>query len=977
MSSPTNITTTAVRIFIFLFLGLLAGTAGAFGQTFTTAGSVVDSATHRPVSGATVTLTSLRDTTVKHSTSTDATGNFTISSIRAGNFRLRISSVGFREIQKSITLRNAGDNIGALTMVQKPIVLGGLDVVGEAPPVVQNKDTTEYNASAFKTSKDATAEDLVTKMPGVVVTNGSVQAQGETVQQVLVDGRPFFGADPTLALRNMPPEVIDKVQVFDKLSDQAQLTGFDDGNSVKTMNIVTRRDRRQGQFGKASGGYGSDDRYSTSGAVNFFNNDERISLIGLSNNVNQQNFSVQDLLGVMSGGNQGPGGPGGGGFGGGGNRQRNPGGGGFQMGGGGGPGGNSIGNFLVNQQSGVASVNSAGVNVADSVGGTLYANGSYFFNYSDNDNPQTIRRQYLLSQDSTSLYNAQNQAEVKNFNHRVNIRAEYSPDTSNSFIFTPQLLFQRNRSTTALTGINTTFADSFISEAQNTNPVLTYGYNLGGHIVFRHKFSTPGRSVSIDVGATGNQKNSSTSLSSTDTYAPPSNVNDTTINQQTTGSTDGYTVSSNIAYTEPLWSNSLLQISYAPSYTKNTSNSRVFSLDQTAGLFDLLDTALSNSFDNTYVTENGGLSYRLRGSSFNFMAGLSYQISELHGQETYPTSVLTEKTFYTLLPNAMLNIQLSNRRSSLRMFYRASTAAPSISQLQDVVDNSNPLFLTTGNPNLQQSVTHSLLTRITLASPENAQSLMLFLYGAFTRSYIGNSTIVALHDTVLPGNIPGDPRDNIRLSTGAQITSPMNLDGYWNGRAFVTYGFPIGLIKSNLNVNGGFTFTRTPGMVNNQLNDANVFALSPGFVLGSNISEDFDFTLAYSPAYNIARNTLQSSLDNNYFTHTATVRVSTLFWEGIVIRSDLSHNLTSGLGSGLDENILIWNATVGKKLFANQQGEIALTVYDILNQNRSITRTITDTYTQDATSKVLTRYVLLTFSYALRQYQPPRNEFGG
>jgi hypothetical protein len=950
---------------VFILLAISPGS----GQVFSTAGAVVDSANRRPVSGATVTLISTRDSTVRHSTATDQSGTFTLSSIQPGNYRLKISSVGFREIQKTVTLRTAGDNIGTLTMAQKPVMLGGVDVVGEAPPVVQKKDTTEYNASAFKTSKDASAEDLVTKMPGVVVNNGTVQAQGENVQQVLVDGRPFFGTDPTLALRNMPSEVVDKVQVFDKLSDQAQLTGFDDGNSMKTMNIVTRRDRRQGQFGKFSGGYGSDSRYTTGGAVNFFNADQRISLIGLSNNINQQNFSAQDLLGVMGGG----GGQGGGGFGGGGGggRQRRPGGGnqggGGFGGGGGGQGGAGMSNFLVGQQNGISSANSVGLNFADSIGGKVYTNGSYFFNYTDNDNPQNIQRQYLLSQDSTSLYHEDHQAEKKNFNHRINLRTEYSPDTSNAVIFTPQLLFQRNRSASSLTGTNSTVADALISQTQNNNPVFTDGYNLQGHLVYRHRFPTAGRSVSVDLGASQNRKTNASSLSSIDLYADPSSKNDT-IDQQSAGTTNGYTLSTNVAYTEPLWSNSLLQLTYAPSYTKNSSDTRVYTFDQLAGSFADLNRALSNSFENSYTTQNGGLGFRLRGQSINFTTGISYQIAALHGEQTYPGSRLIEKTFYTILPEAMLNIQLSNRRS-MRLFYRASTTAPSISQLQNVVDNSNPLFLTTGNPELRQSVSHSILTRLSLANPENAQSLMLFLFAGYTKDYIGNSSFIARHDTTAPGGV--------HLNSGAQITSPVNLDGNWNCRTFLTYGFPIGLIKSNLNLNGGLTFTRTPGLVNHALNEASVYALSPGFVLGSNISENFDFTISYTANYNIGRNTLQSTLDNTYFTHTAGVRLATIFWEGVVIRSDLSHSLTNGLSAGLDQNILIWNASLGKKLFENQRGEILLTVYDILNQNHSINRTITDTYIEDATSKVLNRYFLLTFTYSLRQFQPPRNEFGG
>ncbi len=261
-------------------------------------------------------------------------------------------------------------------------------------------------------------------MPGVTVDkNGTVTAQGETVKKVTVDGRDFFGDDATATLRNLPAEVIDKIQVFDKLSDQAQLTGFDDGNTTKSINIVTKKDMRSGNFGRLFAGYGTDDRYSAGGNVSFFNNARRISLIGLTNNVNQQNFSSQDLLGVTSTGNRGGGG---------------------QRGGGG--GGNFRGgsnNFTVGQQNGIAKTNAFGINYSDAWGKKVDVTGSYFFNNSNTSNNQSVSQQNIITKDSSTYYDENTLSDNKNYNHRVNFRLTYRIDSSNTIIANIQPQFSK------------------------------------------------------------------------------------------------------------------------------------------------------------------------------------------------------------------------------------------------------------------------------------------------------------------------------------------------------------------------------------------------------------------------------------------------------------------------------------------------------------------------------------------------------
>ncbi len=555
---------TKITFFPFLIILLLIP-AELSAQTASIRGKVVESKTKTPLPGAHVKLINSDDPTETFITSTDDNGVYKFSGIGMHPYTLEATFVGFNMYAKTVRVDNQTMELADLLMIQTPIQMVEVDVEGSPPPSIQKADTTEFNAGAFKTNPDATAEDLVGKLPGVIVTNGTYTAQGEVVQQVLVDGKPFFGSDPTVALRNLPADAIAKIQIFDQMSDQAQFTGFDDGNSVKTLNIITRQDKRKAQFGKVYGGYGDDDRYNAGGSGNYFHDGTRVSAIGLSNNINQQNFSTQDLLGVVGNTNQ----SGGFGFGAGGGG-RGGGGGGFAGGGGGGPGGagGNVSNFLVGQQNGVATTNSIGLNYSDTWGGHLTVNGSYFYNLTNTVNDQKLHMQYFPTPDSSTFYDENSDANSKNGNHRVDMRLEYSTDTLNSIIDLPKLYFQNNNSTSALNGVSTLSTRDSINQTLNDNNANTNGDNLSNHIVLRHKFDLPGRTISLDLGTSYNEKRGTTLQQATSKYYQSMLTTVDTLNQQTPLFTDGYTISPRLAYTEPLGTISLLQFTYNPSVLK-------------------------------------------------------------------------------------------------------------------------------------------------------------------------------------------------------------------------------------------------------------------------------------------------------------------------------------------------------------------------------------------------------------------------
>ena len=912
-------------------------------------GKLLDKADESPLASATIRVSAIDDTTVKRSTVTRRDGSFEIPDLRAMSYRVQISFVGYGQLTKTIVLNAGNADMGTIYLWKDATVLKDVIIRTTIPPTTQKGDTIQYNASQFKVYPDANVEDLVKKMPGITVDNkGAVTAHGESVQKITIDGREFFGDDATAALRNLPAEIVDKIQVFDRLSDQAQFTGFDDGNTTKAINIISHADMRNGQFGRIYAGYGTDDRYSAGGNVSFFKGDRRISLVGLTNNINQQNFSTQDLLGVTSSQNRG----GGRGYrGGGGNRG----------GGGGGPQGNfgSSNNFLVGNQDGISKTNSFGINFSDIWAKKLTFTGSYFYNNSNTANDQLLNRQYFLTGDSSQFYKETSLSQNKNYNHRVNMRIDYKIDSFNSILITPTLSFQNNNSIDNTIGANSYNPSDLISQSINQNTASTSGYSLNNNILYRHSFHKRGRTISFGLNTGLNRKDGTNYLEAINQYYKVGTGLDDTLKQFTDQFNNGYQVSANVVYTEPVGKQSQLQLNYNPSFSGSKADQETFHYDFGDAKYSLFDSSLSNKFDNQYNRQVGGVSFRHGNRDKMFSAGLSYQYASLASEGVFPFPTSINKSFSNILPNAMLRLKLS-AKSNLRLFYRASTSPPSISQLQNVISNTNPLLLSTGNPDLQQQYTHLVSTRYSYTNTLKSTSFFANVFMQTTHDYVGNATYIAQSDSVLT--------PTITLYKGSQLAKPVNLNGYLNLRSFFTFGMPLKFIRSNLNWNAGFSYVKSPGIINNTANVSNSYTYSGGAVLASNISEYVDFTLSYSGNFNVVKNSIQPQLNDNYFMQSTGMVINLLTKKGWLFQNSLTNQYYKGLTDGFNQNYWLWNISAGKKFLKDQKGDLRLTIFDLLKQNRSITRNATDTYVEDVQNTVLRQYFMLTFTYKLKNF---------
>ncbi|GAA4445467.1 TonB-dependent receptor [Pontibacter saemangeumensis] len=910
---------------LLLTLCLLITAFQGFAQSAALSGTVKSAVGASALPGATVLLSNPATEAPPTATITDSEGNFRFERVAPGQYNLQVNYLGFQNLSQPVKMEGVSQNLGTLQLQEESTAIKEVQVVGRVPLGTQKGDTAVYNAGAFKTAPDASAEDLVTKMPGVTIQDGKVQAQGEDIKQVFVDGKRFFGDDADAALRNLPAEVIDNVEIFDRRSDASQMSGFDDGNREKTMNIVTKKDRRSGQFGKVSAGYGTDQRYMVGAAVNFFNNDRRITVTGLTNNINMLDFSVGETPGGGMRGRRG-------GWGGG-------------------------------TPNGIITTNTIGVNYSDMWGEKMEASGNYSFTSREYDQSRYTFRDYVQAayagQEYTEDVNSVNTENV----HRFNMRLDYKMNERNRLLITPNISIQQNSVSSSLFG-QTLWDEGMLNETENNSESDRANYNFNNNIYYSHSFEKEGRTFSTRLNGNYSAGNGDSYLLSNTIFTDNAAQNEYR-NQFTNTDRTGYSWEGNVSYTEPVGENSRVQLEYEIGNRVDDSDRLTYNFLQDLGTYSALDTILSNTFKSEYLTQEGEIGYQYNTDQVRMQVEVEYQEAKLQNDQVFPETYNLNRTFGSILPSAQLEYKFSETRT-LFLDYRADTDAPSIDQLQDVIDYSNTLQVSVGNPNLDQSFENRLMMRYRNFDKETNKVFFAFLMGSLTQDYVTNSTLLVQDSLRLS--------DDIVLGSGATLSRPVNLDGYWNVRSFFNYGQPVNFINSNFNVNGGFGYSRMPGLIINQeretneVNYANETNFRLGVSLSSNISEKIDFNISTRSSFSLVDNTLLTQQNNNYFNQSTQLRYNWIFWKGLVYRTELNHQFNSGLSEGLDNNFVLWNMSIGKKIFKNQKGEVSLSVNDLLNQNVSVQRNVRSNYVEDVQTNILQRYFMLTFTYNIRNF---------
>ncbi|TXK45787.1 outer membrane beta-barrel protein [Pontibacter qinzhouensis] len=909
-------------------------------QNASVLGAVKSKEADETLPGASILLLRLSDST-KVTTITDKEGAFRLEKVPAGAYQLLIQYIGYKTFRQNLQVQQRDLNLGQLLLEVEATTMKEIEVVGQIPLGEQKGDTTIFNAAAFKVAPDASAEDLVTKLPGVVIVDGKIQAQGEEVRQVLVDGKRFFGEDADAALRNLPAEVIENIQIFDKKSDQAEFSGFDDGNRAKTINIVTKPNRRQGQFGKVAAGVGTNERYMAGASVNAFKGDRRFTFTGISNNINMQDFSAGEAPGGGMRGRRG------------------------QRGGGNSGGGGA--------SSGISTINNFRVNYNDVWGEKIETSGTYAYTNNRNNNNTSQFRDYI----NTSYLNQETYNNSYNTNtsagHQFNFRLEYKINDRNRILITPSMSTTTTDAFSRSSGVSlydtlfaaaTEFEDALYnqavlnrSETANTSDNGSYSFN--NNINFSHRFIKPGRTISGSLSTSYSLTDGSVFRENTveDAQRPDRNVD---LDQQIATERNNLSWRTNVAFAEPVGEKGRLQLEYQYSNRTDDSERLTYDLVEQTGLYDFFNPYYSNSSVSDYLTHEAKSSYQYNSEKVRVQLETQYQLANLQNKRVYPTEYEMNTTFHRVLPTAQLEYKFSKTKN-LQLDYRTNTNAPSITQLQDVLDNTNPLRFRIGNPNLVQAYQHNMNLRYRSFNAETNRVFSAFITGSLVNNFITNSTSDAA-----PADVPA----GVEILRGAQIIRPVNLNGNWNTRAFLSYGQPLKALKTNLNITGGVGYTRTPGLINNELNFSNTTNYRLGTSLSSNISEKIDFSLSSNGSYNVVTNSVASreGANNNFFNQSTQLRASVSFWKGLVYRTELAHQLNAGLSSGYNTSFTLWNMSLSKKMLKNQRGELSLSVNDVLGENLSIQRNINTNYIEDVQSTVLQRFFMMTFSYNIRKF---------
>lgn len=917
-----------IRVSIIL-LFFFATTNLTFSQS-TISGRVVDQVTKETLPGAYVFVKSEFGETIS-STFTDGAGKFSFQRPTINTYNVEVSFVGYSKFTKTIENFD-GVNIGDIEISEDGELLETFEIKAQVLTGEVRGDTVAFNANAFKTRPQANADELISKMPGVLIRNGTIEVQGEVVGRVLVDGEPFFGENPAVAMANIPVEIIDKIEFLDQRSDQAVLTGFDDGNTTKTINIITKKEVKSGLFGRISGGYGTDNNYIATGSLNSFNGTRRTTVLGLTNNINQQNFSSDDLSGAL-GENGG-------------------------QAGGRGRGGNAL---QTRERDGITVTNAIGVNFSDKFDqGKAKFTGSYFFNDNRNTLNRTSSRTYILPSDSLQIYNQDTRNTNESQRHRLEFRLDYDLSERSAIIWRPRLSYAVSQSR------NETIAQNLFDPSNPINEInnVTLGDNkwmsFDNDFTYRYKFAKEGRVLSTNVTSRLNESKRNSRLTSVNTDFGTSQVDSLIQNSFSNANNLNYRVS--LDYSEPLNENSQIRLQYRIGNDIGKTDQDVLQRQAESSFFEL-DSALSNQFENRYLQQQSGIGYRFNNKKFRIFTSLDYEVSKLNSDRLFPGFENTQRTFVNWIPRAVINYNLS-KQTNIRIDYRASTDAPSIRQLQSLIDNRNPIQIFAGNPDLVQEYQQRLFARIRRVDTESSRSFFMFVSGSKRNDYLGNSTFIAAQDTLIDGDV--------LLRQGGQFNRPINLDGFWDARSYVSFGFPVSLIKSNINLSTRVNYSNRPGIINDRLNINKNTSIGQGIGLSSNISERVDFNFNTEGNYTLVRSSLQERLNNNFYTQNTRIDFYWQFLGGLFVSTNINNQIYSGLGEAFDRSIWLVNADVGYRFGANEKLEVKLSIFDLLNQNTSISRNVTDVFIQDERTQVLTQFFMLSLTYNLRSFSGAR-----
>ena len=957
------------RIFLALVALLTALTVSA--QNYKVSLQLQDATTGESVGFATVSLAPEKG---QHKyTLSDDSGKAVIEKVRAGKYTVKAELMGYISWEKVVDVK-ADMDLGGVKMDQDRQVLDAASVSAVGNPIVIKKDTVEYNASSFKISDDNMLVDLLKKLPGIEVgEDGSITSNGETITKITIEGKTFFLDDPQLATQNIPAKLVEKVKVVKKKSEQAEFTGIDDGEDETVIDLSVQKGMMNGVFGNVMAG-GGHDIPSSSKAMNDwrwqgafmggrFTEKSQLSIIANANNTNNRGFN--DLAGNMMG----------------------------NMMGGGGMMGRGMGGWGGNN--GITTSWMGGINGNwDLLGDKMQLGANYLYNGSIIDVKENTYKETYRDDGSTLISNTDGLSNRFTDGHRFGVRLEHKFSENTSILFQPQFNFGRGRYTQQSEfDTDTRLADGTENKTNSgftNNTGSNNNWSTNGFLLLRQRLGLPGRTLSVNATwrLSNNVLNSlNQSLTNTAFDASGNPTASTEVNQRIEQSSKNQSVGARLVYTEPLGGNFYLEGSYNINYAVSESNKLVYNSGAydwgtdpfTLGMGALAYTTAGETLDDTYtnkiinrnLNQNIGLAFMYQEESIRAQLGVSAVPTNTYNQtngKEYKSNV------WNFAPRAMLFYDF-NENSNVRLFYFGRSSQPSTSQLMPVMDNSNPLSMSLGNPYLTPYFSHSVRNEWEISNRQTFFSLRINVQGGMTQNPIVNASWYDIN--------------------GRQYSFPVNGHNSWNGSVRIMLNAPIA--KSNFSISNmtNASYSKSGSFVGKSSLDMSGYLTDDNFDYekfhndyfenGSTLWNDnfLDNTTRNLSVTERIRLTYRS--DALEITASGRTRVSkpwytvqeavaatwnnqvsgsfkwTIGQSGVEIGTDANYNWYNGYTTPQDPQ-LVWNANVSVPLF-KRQATLSLRAYDILDQAKNLRVSVTDNYYQETLNNTLGRYIMLSLTW--------------
>ena len=924
----------------FLFV-ILAGSTSA--QKFTIKGQLADST--GTLAGATILILQQKDSSLVQFGVSNANGLFEIKNISQGDYLFKITFVGYASYAQKLSPRPANGfeiNLGKIKMYPKSSQLNEVVVKGEKDPVTVKRDTIEFNSASFKVKKNANVEDLLKKMPSIEVDNdGNITAQGEQVQKVMVDGKEFFGQDPKLATRNLPADAVDKVQVYDKKSDQTVFSGIDDGQRQKTINLALKEEKRHAYFGNDMLGAGSDltnqknnGRFQATAGLNRFENGNQLSFLGMGNNVNQQGFSFSDYANFF----------------------------GASTGGGGGQ------QPSTGQQNGIVTNLAGGLNINQTVNNSkTKINGNYFYNHLDQNLGTTTHRINYLPPNDSSISNTYDFDQVTQQhstadNHRINLIVDHKIDSANSIKFTSNLAYTLTDQSLKSDGKTMNIGNTALkNENQSATNSDGNSETLTSSLLLRHRFAKKGRTISANLNFNYSEIDSKGILNSTVTVYTEAGKAVKPTDQRNLQNTSSPTYGGTLSYTEPLGNRKYLEFNYNFTSDVNRVDKEVY---DKAGDGETLNSNLTNKYNSNYLYSRPGINLRINRDKYNFSIGAGFQETHLYGHLVLK-NVVIDRQFQMIQPALHFNYDFASSKR-LRLDYTSSMQEPSVSQLQPIINNSDQLNLTVGNPQLQPAYSHLVRSNFTFFDPANFMNVFALINANYTANAITSAQWVdptTLVRTTMPVNV----KNSASLGGNVNLGIPVS---HWNSR--FSFGPNYNATK-NYNVLSGDGFkTQDESQVNQQTIGGTT---RYNYTLGDMLIFDLSANLSYQETkyrFNTQQNS-STSQNQYYFNKTYTAELNINFLKSYSFNTEMDYFIYNSATTNFHQTIPLWKMSVSRFLLKGKSGELKLAVNNLLNYGVSINQTATSNYLQQQTTNNLGRYLMISFTYALNRQLNPMN----